>query len=107
MVAFIMTALMGLMFIGMGIYVFRSQKAKPFGFWANAETPPVTDVRAYNKALGKLWIVFGSFFILFGIPLIAGQNSPFAIFSIVGIMLESIIAMGVYTIGIEGKYRDK
>ena len=107
MTAFMIVALMGLMFIGRGVYVFRSEKAKPFGFWANAEMPPISDVREYNRALGKLWIVFGSFFILFGIPLIAGQNSPFAVLSILGIVIESIIALGVYTIGIEGKYRDK
>ena len=48
-----------LIFIVMGIYDFNSKKAKPFGFWANAEVAPIEDVKGYNRALGILWCVYG------------------------------------------------
>ena len=43
----------------MGIYDFNSKKAKPFGFWANAEVAHIEDVKGYNRALGILWCVYG------------------------------------------------
>lgn len=104
---FLIWCLFGFLFIGMGIYDFYSKKPKPFGFWANAKIVDIENVSGYNRALGKLWIVFGLVFLLLGLPLLAGQNSPLAVISIVGIFVESIVAMSVYTIKIEGKYRQK
>lgn len=105
MIAFIIWALMGIAFICTGIYDMHSKKAKPFGFWANAETAPMTDNQKYNRALGKLFCSFGVIFILLGLPLLSGQNSPLILISIVGTLFESIAAMAVYTIVIEKKYR--
>lgn len=65
------------------------------------------NIKAYNKALGKLWCVYGFFFILLGIPLLGEQNSPLIIITLVGVIFELIIVMAVYTIKIEGKYRKK
>lgn len=67
------------------------------------------NIQAYNKALGKLWCVFGFFFILLGTSFLLGeeQNSPLFIISVIGVILEVIILMAVYTIKIEGKYRKK
>lgn len=107
MLAFIIWSIVGIVFIGMGIYDMCSKKEKPFGFWANAETLPVEDVRGYNKALGKLWCAFGVGFILIGLPLLLGQNSPWVIISILGAMAETIITMAVYVTVIEKKYRKK
>lgn len=107
MTAFIIWAIVGLFFVGMGIYDFFSKKEKPFGFWANAETLEVENVKAYNHALGILWMVYGILFILLGVPLIAGQNSPFIVFSILGAMFISIAAMVVYVTVIEKKYKKK
>lgn len=94
-------------FIGMGIYNFFSKKKAPFGFWANAKVFSVTDVKAYNRALGKLWCVFGVVFALLGLPLLGGQNSPYILLSILGAMVEAIGAMVVYVTVIEKKYRKK
>lgn len=104
--AFIIWMLVGAVFVGMGIYEFFSKKETPFGFWANARTPQIADVKGYNRALGKLWIVFGVVFMLFGIPLLSGQNSPAVLFSVLGIMLAVIAVMAGYTV-IEAKYRKK
>ncbi|MDE5820646.1 MAG: hypothetical protein K2I07_15200 [Lachnospiraceae bacterium] len=103
--AFVMWAALGAAFIVLGIYVAFSKKEKAFGFWANAKTPPVTDIRKYNRALGALECTYGVVFILIGLPLLAGQNSPLFIISVLGAMVSSIAAMVVYEIGIVKKYR--
>lgn len=105
MLAFLIWALLGAVFIIYGIYAFCSGKETAFGFWANAKMFPVKDVKAYNRAVGKLWMVFGAVLILLGLPLLDGQNSPYVIISMLGIMLEAIAAMAVYVIVIERKYR--
>lgn len=106
-IAFIIWALMGVMFIAMGIYDLSSKKAKPFGFWANAEVASIEDVKGYNRALGILWCVYGVLFVLIGLPLLAGQNSGSIIISMLGTMFISIGAMVAYVVGIESKYRKK
>lgn len=106
-IAFIIWSLMGVLFIAMGIYDISSKKAKPFGFWANAEVASIEDVRGYNRALGILWCVYGVLFVLIGLPLLAGQNSGSIIISMLGTMFISIGAMIAYVVGIEPKYRKK
>lgn len=94
-------------FVVLGIYSFLSKKEVAFGFWANAETFPVNDVKAYNRAMGKLWCVFGVVLAVLGLPLLKGQNTAFILLSVLGVMAEAIITMGVYTTVIEKKYRKK
>ena len=105
--AFVIWIIMGLVFIGLGIYTMYANTQRPFGFWANAKTFEVTDVKAYNKALGKLWIVFGAVFITLGLPLLGGQNSAGIILSMLGVMVLSIATMVIYVVVIEPKYRKK
>ena len=106
-IAFIIWSLMGVLFIAMGIYDISSKKAKPFGFWANAEVASIEDAKGYNRALGILWCVYGVLFVLIGLPLLAGQNSGSIIISILGTMFIGIGAMIAYVVGIEPKYRKK
>jgi uncharacterized membrane protein len=103
--AFVIWCIIGLFFVGLGIYDCRAKSARPFGFWSNVKVTDIKDVPAYNKALGKLFIWFGIVFILLGIPFLTGQNSPWIILSMVGVMVLTIVSMAVYTVGIEGKYR--
>lgn len=107
MAAFWIWLVTALCFIGLGVYNFFSKRKSAFGFWANAKVFPVTDVKAYNRALGKLWCVFGIVFALLGLPLLGGQNSPYILLSVLGAMLEAITAMVVYVTVIEKKYRKK
>ena len=107
MIAFVLWSIIGLGFIGLGIYDVHADIQRPFGFWANARPFEVTDIKAYNKALGKLWIVFGAVFIALGLPLLGGQNSAGIILSILGCMVLSIAAMVVYVVVIEPRYRKK
>lgn len=105
---FIIWLLLGIFFIGEGIYCIKSKKEVTFGFWTNGKKPLIDEknIKSYNKALGKLWCVYGFLFILLGIPLLGGQNSPLIIISLVGMILEVIILISVY-IKIEEKYRKK
>lgn len=105
MVGFVIWMLCSVVLVALGIYAFFSKRTMPFGFWANAEVFKVKDVRAYNRAVGKLWCVFGFVFALLGLPLLTGQNSPYIILSIMGCMVEAIGAMVVYVTVIEKKYR--
>lgn len=56
LIAFVIWAIMGVLFIAMGIYDLNSKKAKPFGFWANAEVAPIEDAKGYNL----LWVYCGA-----------------------------------------------
>ena len=105
--AFMIWAVIGLLFVLMGIYAIFSKKAQPMGFWANAKMFEVTDVKKYNAAMGKLFCAFGIVFIILGLPLLSGQNSAWIILSAFGVMGEAIVMMGIYTIVIEKKYKKK
>lgn len=59
----------------------------------------------HNK-LGKLFVCYGAVFLVLGIPLLCGQNSPYIFFSVVGVMIETIAVMIVYSVRIEKKYRE-
>lgn len=76
---------------------------KPMGFWANIEVPEVTEVRRYNRAVAKLFGGFGVALIGLGVPLLMG--SAWILLSVVGVMVESIVAMVVYSLVIEKKYK--
>lgn len=102
MPGFIVWAVVGLLLVALGVGDLFAKK--PVGFWANAETVKVDDVKGYNQATGKLFIVYGVIFILLGLPLLA-QNKLFILFSMIGVMFETIITMAVYSLSVEQKYR--
>ena len=106
-IGFVIWLVVSLLFVIFGIFTMKSKKAKPFGFWANAAAPEVTDVQGYNKALGKLWVVFGVAFGIIGLPLLAGQNSAIIILSVLGAMFLSVGTMIYYTLAIEARYKKK
>ncbi|MCH5267212.1 MAG: hypothetical protein J1E62_02610 [Lachnospiraceae bacterium] len=103
MLGFIIWCVVGCMFFGFGVASFYSKRV--VGFWAGGKIPAVTDMKAYNHAVGKLWCVFGIIFIFMGIPLLDGQNSPFVLLSVVGAMIWTIAMMVIYELGIMRKYR--
>ncbi|MDO5405958.1 MAG: hypothetical protein Q4F28_01345 [Eubacteriales bacterium] len=104
-IGFVAWVIVGCFLIGTGVAAFFKKKA--VGFWANMEVEPVSDIKKYNCAVGKLFVLYGVFFMLLGTPLLMGQNSPFILFSIIGVMIETIIMMVVYSLAIEKKYRKK
>lgn len=76
-------------------------------FWANADVFEVTDIKAYNRAISKLFSLYGVVIIILGLPLLSGQNSAWILLSIVGLMIASILLMIIYTNRIEKKYRKR
>lgn len=104
-IGFIVWALFGCFMIGLGIRAFFSKKA--VGFWANIKVFPVNDIRGYNRATGKLFIIYGLIFIVLGVPLLGGQNSPYILFSVLGVMIETIALMAVYSLSVSKKYKEK
>lgn len=98
-------SIVGCLFIALGIFSFFSKKA--IGFWANAEMFQVTDIKKYNGAMGKLFCTFGIGVIFLGFPLLSEQNSAWILLAVVGVMVESIAAMVIYTTVIEKKYKKK
>lgn len=105
MIGFIIWALVGVMIIGLGIKDLFAKK--PVGFWANIKTMKVNNVKEYNRATGTLFILYGAVFILLGIPLLEGQNTPFILLSVVGIMVETIAIMAFYSLFVTKKYGEQ
>lgn len=104
-IGFIVWALFGCFMIGLGISAFFSKKS--VGFWANIKTFPVNDIRGYNRAVGKLFIAYGFIFIVLGVPLLSGQNTPYILLSVLGVMIETIAIMVIYSLSITKKYKEK
>ena len=109
MIGFVIWSLLGVFIIGLGIKDMFSKN--PVGFWANTETIKVKDVKGYNRASGLLFIIYGIIFVIFfvilGIPLLDGQNTPYVLLSVIGVMVETIVIMAVYSLVIVKKYEEK
>ncbi len=103
MIGFILWCMIGCLFVFMGIAACYSKK--PVGFWNVCRVVQVTDVKKYNRAVGKLWCVAGVCFIGLGMPLLAGQNSPIILVSLAGSLVWAIGVMVIYELGIMRKYR--
>lgn len=103
-IGFVMWLLCGLLFLGIGIYDFFSKKQ--VGFWANAESPKMEDVKAHNRAVGILWCIYAVVFIVLGLPLLLPQPSAIVVISALGVVFETIVLMAIYA-RIEQKYRKK
>ena len=102
--AFIIWAVIGALLAGIGVHAFFARK--PQHFWANIKMGEVSDVRKYNRAVGKLFIAYGVAFILLGLPLLA-ENEALILLSVLGTVLATIAIMAVYAAVIEQKYKKK
>lgn len=105
MIAFIIWAIVGCLFIGFGIAAFFEKKAT--GFWANAKTPKIEDIKAYNRSMGIMWCVAGVVFILLGLPVLDSDNAAFVLLSVIGCLVWAISLMVIYELVICKKYRKK
>ena len=103
MIGFVIWALVGVVIIILGIRAYFSRKVA--GFWANIKPISVNDITGYNRAVGKLFVIYGVILIALGLPLLSGQNSPYILLSVLGVMIETIVIMAVYSLCIERKYK--
>lgn len=103
-IAFIIWVFVSLIFVAIGIYDLRAKEV--VGFWSNAKKPPVDEenIKAYNRAVGILWIVYAVILMLLGLPLLAGDNSPLIVITLLGTLAEVVGLMAVYVLVIEKKY---
>ena len=93
--AFIIWSVCAAVFVGLAVYCRRSEK--PVGFFAGVQAPEVKDVKGYNRAVSRLWIIYAVLFEALGVPfLFAKQNSPVYIVSVLGTVFISIGAMAAY-----------
>ena len=104
-IGFVIWAIVGVIIISLGIKSYFSKKV--VGFWANIKPLSVNDIAGYNRAVGKLFIIYGVILIVLGLPLLSGQNSPFILLSVVGVMIETIVIMALYSLCIERKYKKR
>ena len=63
--------------------------------------------KGYNRATGILLICYGIIFIILGLPLLSGQNNPYILLSALGVMIETIVIMAVYSLVVEKKYKEQ
>ena len=112
-IAYLIWLACALLFVVLGVIdIANASKGKVFGFY-NISPPPkaesLTDVVAYNRAVGKLFIASGLIFALIGLPLLlAGDNA--AIIVLVGTLgsIAWVISMVLaYELIIMKKYRKK
>lgn len=105
MVGFIIWLAVGVIIIGLGIRVYLSRKV--VCFWANIKPISVNDVTGYNRAVGKLLVIYGVMLIALGLPLCSEQNSPFILLSVLGVMIETVVIMAIYSLCVERKYKEQ
>ena len=103
MLGFIIWAIVGAIKVFIGIGSLFSKKA--VGFWANIDVFPVKDIKRYNRAVGVLFICYGIIFSALGIPLLGGQNTPYILLSVLGVMIETILLMTIYNLVIAKRYK--
>ena len=96
MIGFVIWAMVGVIIISLGIRAYLSGKVADF--WANIKSISVNDIMGYNHAVGKLFVIYGAILIALGLPLLSGQNSPFILLSVLGVMIETIVIMVVYSL---------
>lgn len=99
---FILLCIWGVIYICLAIYIWFAKKA--IGFWGNEKMIEVTDIRKYNHAMSKLYVVHGIVWILLGLPLISG-HSKWILLSTAGVVMETIVFIVVYSLAIRKKYK--
>lgn len=69
---FIIFCIWGVIYVCLAIYIWFSKKA--IGFWGNKKMFEVTDIRKYNHAMSKFYVVHGMVFIFLGLPLLVSAQ---------------------------------
>lgn len=88
---------------GKSVCTVRSEKAVSFFTFVKASE--VKDVKKYNHAVSVLWSAGTVLFEILGIPLLfIRQNSPWAIFLVLGTMFW-VIGISVAYMRIEARYK--
>ena len=57
--------------------------------------------------VGKLLMIYGVILIALGLPLCSEQNSLFILLSVLGVMIETVVIMAIYSLCVERKYKEQ
>lgn len=57
--------------------------------------------------VAKLLMIYGVILIALGLPLCSEQNSPFILLSVLGVMIETVVIMAIYSLCVERKYKEQ
>ena len=102
-IAFIIWSIVAILLAFIGISGLKSDK--PVGFFTFVTPPVVKDIKRYNKAVAKLWVVSAIIFEIIGIPLYyLEQNSPLFIIVIFAVLIWLIALIAGY-FKIESKFK--
>ncbi len=83
--------------LSVGIGIRTMMRSDPAGFFTGVAPPKVRDVRAYNRAVGLLWIAHGILTAAAGLPLLfAGKKSPLLLVTILGTVFLCLGLMAGY-----------
>lgn len=105
MIGFVIWVIVGVIIISLGVRAYLSRKV--ISFWASIKPVSVNDITGYNRAVGRLFVIYGVILIALGLPLLSGQNSPFILLSVLGVVIETIVIMAIYSLCIERKYKEQ
>ncbi|MBR0462230.1 MAG: hypothetical protein IJJ00_05935 [Erysipelotrichaceae bacterium] len=101
--AFVVWTLVFLTVCGIAAWCFSTDK--PVHFFTGASAPDVKDVKKFNKAVGKLWLLYALVLELLGLPLVLGGHKWLSfIIIILGTVFSSIVLAAAYT-EIESRHR--
>lgn len=106
-IGYIIFLLVCALFVVIGIVSWNSKA--PVGFFSNVKAPDdsdISDIKGYNHAVARIWFVFAGGLALLGLPLLAGQNSPLIIITVIGSLWLCIALIVVY-MRVEKKYKGK
>lgn len=105
MIACVIFLAVGALCAAIGAAAWRSKTARRV--WSNCSKEiAVTDVAAFNRAQGIVWILYGAWIAVCGLPMLAGQNSPLAMLSLLGVVFGTI-AMILAQIRVEIKFETR
>lgn len=102
-IGFAIWSIVAVIFLFIGISSWKSEKAA--GFFTGLEPPKVTDIKAYNHAVGKIWFIFAILFEIAGMPLLFSEQNSAIILLMIPIVMILIIVMVIVYLRIELKYR--
>ena len=101
----IITIPIAALFTGLGIYAMRREK--PMWFWSGSSVRPeeITDIPAYNRANGWMWLAFSGVFWLAAVLALLGSPATGPVLG--GGMLLGIPALIAVYNQIYAKYRKR
>ncbi len=91
---FVIWSAVFVLLLGIGVWTRRSGKAA--GFYTGVKPPEVTDRRAYNRSVSRLWFIYAVLFELLGVPFFFMKGNPaliaVTVFGVAAITVGLIIA---------------